>query len=53
MISDADQIKSLSSRWTGPSFWAPAIGRRGGVAVLFSKDFRDKVSGRKIQTDVF
>ena len=51
MISDADQIKSLSSRWTGPSFWAPAIGRRGGVAVLFSKDFRDKVSVWKKDSD--
>ena len=51
MISDADQIKSLSSRWTGPSFWAPAIGRRGGVAVLFSRDFRDKVSVWKKDSD--
>ena len=36
MISDKQVINSLSSRWRGPSFWSPAVGRRGGVAILLS-----------------
>ena len=28
----------------GPSFWSPAIGKQGGVAILVSDDFNGKVS---------
>ena len=51
MISDDETIKSLSSRWPGPSYWAPAIGRRGGVAILFSKHFEGKISVWKKDPD--
>ena len=44
MISDDSVRLSLSSRWRGPSFWAPAIGRRGGVAVLRADRFRNSIS---------
>ena len=29
MISDETIQSSFSSRWCGPSFWAPAVGKRG------------------------
>ena len=44
MISNESKIASLSASWRGPSFWAPAVGRRGGVAILCSQDFSDQVS---------
>lgn len=43
LLSSAKSIKDLSSRWSGPSFWSPAIGRQGGVAVLISDSFNGKV----------
>ena len=30
MISDESHIKSLACRWSGPSYWSPAIGKQGG-----------------------
>ena len=44
MISDDVTCRSFSSRWLGPSFWAPACRRRGGVAILCSDRFRNNVS---------
>ena len=35
-ISSDVTIKSVSRRWLGRSFWAPAIGRQGGVVTLIS-----------------
>ena len=35
VVSDSG-INSLSRRWLGRSFWSPANGKQGGVAVLFS-----------------
>ena len=32
MISDDDSLKTLSKKWKGPSYWSPALGRRGAVA---------------------
>ena len=43
LVSDPQKIDSLSSRWPGPSFWSPALGRQGGVAVLVNVDFPGKV----------
>ena len=34
MVSNKDSINDLSKKWNGPSFWSPAIGRRGGVVIL-------------------
>ena len=48
MISDDSQFKSLSARWSGPSFWSPAIGKQGGVCALFHHRFEGKcLSWRK------
>lgn len=44
MISDDVTCRSFSSRWPGPSYWAPACRRRGGVAILCSDRFRNNVS---------
>ena len=44
MISKASKIASLSASWRGPSFWASAVGRRGGVAILCSQEYSDQVS---------
>ena len=47
MISNDPVLRSFSSSWPGPSFWAPAVGRRGGgggVAILCSDVFRNNVS---------
>ena len=48
LISNDSQIKSLSARWSGPSFWSPAIGKQGGVCALFHHCFEGKcLSWRK------
>ena len=44
MISDNDSLKSLSKKWKGPSYWSPALGRRGGVAILCSLRQREHIS---------
>ena len=44
MISDVSSQNALAKKWNGPSFWSPAIGRRGGVTVLCSPSMRDKIS---------
>lgn len=46
-ISSESSIRSLSSRWRGSSFWSPALGRQGGVAVLFSQHFTGKINSWK------
>ena len=48
LVSDPRQIKSLSDRWSGPSFWSPALGKQGGVCALFHPSFEGKcLSWRK------
>ena len=44
MISDEISQSALAREWNGPSYWSPAIGQRGGVAILFSPDQRDNIS---------
>lgn len=34
LMSDERHIKSLASRWSGLSFWSPALGKQGGVCAL-------------------
>ena len=34
LASNPDVIKNLRSKWRGPSFWSPAVGKQGGVALL-------------------
>lgn len=47
LISREDSIKSLSSLWRGPSFWSPAIGCQGGVAILGSGNFEGEIKTLK------
>ena len=44
LISDPQRINLLCSRWSGPSFWSPASGKQGGVAILVTSNFLVKVS---------
>ena len=44
MVSLESKIMSFSADWSGPSYWAPAVGRRGGVAILCSNDYRNAIS---------
>ena len=43
-ISDDSVSRAFSSEWRGPSFWAPALGRSGGVAILCSEAYAGNVS---------
>ena len=44
LVYDPLKIDSLCSCWAGPSFWSPALGRLGGVAILVNDNFPGKVS---------
>ena len=44
MISDELSQSTLTREWNGPSYWSPAIGRRGGVAILCSPCQSDNIS---------
>lgn len=44
MISDELSQAALAREWNGPSYSSPAIGRRGGVAILCSPYQRDNIS---------
>ena len=43
-MSRPDVVNSLRSKWNGQSFWSPAIGKQGGVAVLFAENSPFQVS---------
>ena len=51
MISDPTMQLHLSSDLLGPCFWTPAVGRRGGVAILRSEAFCDEVTVWQRDTD--
>ena len=36
LAAQPDIIESLRSKWAGKSFWSPALGKQGGVAILVS-----------------
>jgi len=36
MVSDDRSQEKLGEKWNGPSYWSPAIGHQGGVAILIS-----------------
>ena len=50
-MSNSNVINGLSSRWPGPSFWSPAIGRQGGVAILVNENFQGKILSWRKDTD--
>jgi len=37
LATNPDAIDSLKARWPGKSFWSPALGKQGGVALLVSQ----------------
>lgn len=43
-ISDDSVSRAFSSEWGGPSFWAPALGKSSGVAILCSESYASNVS---------
>ena len=43
MSPDHNFYVSLASRWRGPCFWSPSIGRRGGSLILFSPSFNSDI----------
>ena len=43
-ISDDSVSHAFSSEWKAPSFWAPALGRSGCVAILCSEAYAGNVS---------
>ena len=47
MISLESKIAPFSTSWSGPGFWATAVGTRGGVAIRLrrEKNFLSVVSG--------
>lgn len=51
MISCDDLINSLSAQWRGSCYWSPSVGRRGGVAVLFSPAFDGEIVSWKKDSD--
>ena len=46
-ISDDSVSCAFSSEWTVPSFWVPALGRSGVVAILCSESYASNVSVRQ------
>ena len=38
MVCRPSSISHFSNRWDGKSFWSPALGKQGGVAILVSKN---------------
>ena len=44
MISLKSKIAPFSASWSDPSFWAPAVATRGGVAILCSNDYSSAIS---------
>ena len=43
LVSSELSIRDLFSGWPGPSFWSPALGRQGGVAILIKDNFNGHV----------
>ena len=43
LVSSDVNIKTLSRRWLGRSFWSPALGKQGGVAVLIPPKCSDEI----------
>ena len=50
LVSLESRINSLSCRWLGRSFWSPANGKQGGVAVLISPKCDSEVLSWKRDT---
>lgn len=46
-VSSEQSIQSLFSQWDGHSSLSPALGRQGGVAVLFSRNFLGEICSWK------
>ena len=44
MVSLESKIAPFSASWSGPSFWASAVGTRGGVTILCSNDYSSAIS---------
>ena len=43
LCSDNDIIAGLSSQLQGSSYWSPAIGKQGGIAILVNENFQGNI----------
>ena len=50
LAAKAEAIAKFREKWPGESFWSPALGKQGGVAILLSKNFQSSVSQWKKDT---
>ena len=50
-VSCSSRLTALSAEWSGPSFWSPAFGRQGGVAILVSDRFDGEILSWRKDSD--
>ena len=57
LLSDSSVLRSLVSRWRGPCFWSPSIGRQGETLTLWyftsGKDAAGRVVSLLVQSNAF
>ena len=39
LVTKESTLKALASKWKGHSYWSPAIGKQGGVAIFIPNSF--------------
>ena len=47
LASKFESIRDFQSRWSGPSFWSPALGKQGGVAISVQENTRFDILNRQ------
>ena len=47
LIPKFESIRSFQSRWSGPSFCSPALGKQGGVAIFVQENTRFDILNRQ------
>ena len=47
LVSKFESIRDFQSRWSGPSFWSPALGKQGGVAIFVQENSRFDILNRQ------
>ena len=47
LVSKFESICDFQSRWSGPSFWSPALGKQGGVAIFVQENSRFDILNRQ------
>ena len=47
LVSKFESIRDFQSRWSGPSFWSPALGKQGRVAIFVLENTRFDILNRQ------